>query len=226
MRVKAITPIYVPDEELGRRSARYRKLAPPGVEIDLVNLPDDAAVPRRLETKEDITASDRLVAEVARLQADGADAILPDCVLDPGIDALARQGGPPAFGMLRLAAGFLAACGRRFGAVTRNRAIGEELERRVRLYGLDPWFDRVVVLELDFEAVADHDRWEQALDRSRSAFERTGASAILNGCSAVELTDERETPVLDPTALALRLLGVVAVSGLAAPVAVPGAAER
>ena len=223
MKVKAITPIHVADDELERRSARYRRLAPPGVEIDLLNLPDDASIPRRLESPEDIAASDRLVAEVARRHADGADALLPDCVLDPGIDALERLGGPPAFGMLRLAAGFLASCGRRFGAVTRNRAIGEELERRVRLYGLDPWFDRVVVLELDFEAVADHDRWEEALDRSRSAFEGTGVSAILNGCSAVELTGERETPVLDPAALALRMLGVVAASGLAAPLAVPGA---
>jgi allantoin racemase len=89
LRIKAITPIRVSGEELARRQARYSRLSPPGTEIELVNLPPGDGSPARLETAEDIAASDRLVAQEA-LRGAGTefDAVLPDCVLDPGIDAL------------------------------------------------------------------------------------------------------------------------------------------
>jgi Asp/Glu/hydantoin racemase len=207
MQVTAITPIRISDEELERRRERYRKLSPPGVELELVNLADGDGVPRTLDSAADIEVSDRLVAEAARSHGARADAVLPDCVLDPAIDSLEAEGGPPAFGILRLAAGFLASCGRRFGAVTRNRAIADELERRLGVYGLEPWFEGVQVLELDFDAISDA-RWERALEGAQAAFSGTRAQAIINGCSAVELHGEHATPVVDPTALAMRLVGV------------------
>jgi allantoin racemase len=221
MKILAITPIHVAAEELDRRQARYRRMSPAGVELDLVNLPGDARVPRSLDTPEDIAASDRLVAQTALDAGDDVDAVLPDCVLDPGIDTIERDGGPPAHGILRLATGFLAACGWRFGAVTRNPAIGAELERRVDLYGFGRWFERVVVLDLDFEAIADHKRWARALDRAEAELAGAGVRALVNGCSAVDLNEQRALPAIDPTALALRMLGVAAASGLGAPPPVP-----
>jgi len=208
MRITAITPIRISDEELERRSARYRKLSPPGVELELVNLPDGDGVPRTLDSRADIDASDRLVAAAARAHAEDGDAVLPDCVLDPAIDSLESNGGPPAFGILRLAAGFLAASGRRFGAVTRNRAIADELERRIGVYGLEPWFEGVEVLDLGFDAIAGDDRWERALEGAQASFSGSGVRAIINGCSAVELHARHATPVVDPSALALRLIGL------------------
>ena len=47
MRLRAITPIVVSEDELSRRRVRYEALAPPGVTIHLDNL---ANGPDRLES--------------------------------------------------------------------------------------------------------------------------------------------------------------------------------
>lgn len=208
MRIRAITPIVVTEDELGRRQSRYHRLSPPGVLVDLWNLPEG---PRRLETDDDVRASDRLVAEVAvATDPTRYDLVLPDCVLDPGVDAGAGAAVPVA-GILRLTAGALAGLGWRFSAVTRNRAIGDELVRRLERYGLGEAFAGLDVLDLDFEAVADDRRWHQTLRPVREAVAARGVGAIVNGCSAVEVPGGgRGAAVVDPTRMALDLIGVAA----------------
>lgn len=210
MRIKAITPIRVSDEELRRRQERYRRLSPPGVDVVLVNLPDGPGVPRALESEDDLVSSDRLVAEEA-LRTDRADydAILPDCVLDPGLPTIADGGRIPVFGILKLSAGLLHAMDRPFVAVARNRVIGAELERCIDRYGLREGFNGVDLLDLSFEDIADDAKWHDALMGVRDRLTQGPVRTILNGCSAVEVTDDdHPVAVFDPTRLALRLIGV------------------
>lgn len=198
MRLAAITPIRVPPEELARRQRRYDLLAPPPLRVRLHNLPDG---PSALETAGDIRRSAELVARaIEDLDPATYDAVLPDCVLDPAVT------GPPVYGILRLTAGFLAGCGLPFGAVTRNAAIGAELADRLRAYGMDGGYVGGAVLGLDVAAVADHPRWNAALGEAVARLGAEGAAVVLNGCSAVDVTVDLGTPVIDPTALALRLL--------------------
>ncbi len=217
MRIKAIIPIRVSESELARRQARYEALSPPGVEIELVNLPNRSGVPSRLESARDIRASEGLVVEEA-LRTDPArhDAVLPDCVLDPGLDRLERECPVPAFGILKLSAGFLVSLGYRFAAFTRNRPIGEELRDRLETYGFLPHFDRVAVLDLAFEDIANDEGWNEALREAGEQFAGSRTTAVINGCSAVELRPgSRSAAVVDPTKLALSLLGLAADEGLA-----------
>lgn len=216
MRIKAITPICVTDAELARRTARYRELAPTGIEIDVVNLSDGDDVPRRLDRADGITASDRLVAAEAR-RTDPArhDAVLPDCVLDPGVLTAGDDAPVPVYGILRLAAGFLASLGQRFAAVTRNAPIGDELVACLERYGLAERFDGLAVLDLTFDDIEDDATWNAAIDRVRDRFTDRGVQTVINGCSAVEVRPrDGGATVVDPTQLALRLLGVAAASGL------------
>ena len=210
MRIKAITPIRVTGDELARRQERYRRLSPPGVEVTLVNLPDRADVPRALESEDDLAASDRLVAEVAASSDPGQfDAILPDCVLDPGLPTILRDGPLPVFGILKLTAGLLHAMDRPFVAVARNEVIARELERCVARYGLADRFDGVKLLNLSFDDIADDAKWNSALSSVRDDLATGPVHTILNGCSAVEvLDDQHPVSVFDPTRLALRLIGV------------------
>lgn len=232
MRIRAITPIHVTDSELARRQARYRALSPLSVEVELVNLPDGPGVPRSLDSAEEIRVSEELVVEEA-LRTDPAhhDAVLPDCVLDPGLERLEREGNVPAFGILKLSAGLLASLGHRFAAFTRNRSIGEELRDRIESYGLLPHFDRVEVLDLSFEIVADDEGWNEALREAGRRFSGSCTTAVINGCSAVELRQRSESTfaVVDPTKLALASLGLAAGEGLASgtgPARVPPLAPR
>jgi allantoin racemase len=198
IRVHAVTPIHVDPAELGRRQARYDTLSPPGLAVSLHDIGPDA--PTALDTAEQVRESERLV--VAALRAadpDGHDVLLPDCVLDPGVELL--EGELPVVGLLKLAVGWQVLTGRRVGALTRNRAIADELADRVAAYGWADRFAGVRVLDLDVHAIADTGRWNAAVDAALSSF--GPGTAVVNGCSAVDVPGRR---AVDPTALALRLL--------------------
>jgi Asp/Glu/hydantoin racemase len=212
-RIKAITPLRVTEFELERRQARYQKLSPPSLQLDVVNLPPGPDVPTSLDTYAACRASDRFVYEAA-MQTDPAEyeAILLDCVLDPALDQLEQDAPVPVFGILKLTAGFLASLGHEFAAVTRNQVIGDELQARLEHYGLADKFHRLIILDLTFEDIADDNRWNASIRGALGQLEGTNARSLINGCSAVDVhTDERHSAaVVDPTALALTLLGVAA----------------
>lgn len=214
MRLAAITPIRVSENELRRRQRRYDRLAPPQLTISLRNL-EGADAPRSLEDAADIARSEKLMAQaVTTLDQADYDGVFPDCVLDPAVERLAGAGDLPVFGILRLTAGFLAGVGSRFGAVTRNPAIGVELAERLKAYGLDRDFVGLSVLDLGFDAIADDMQWNAALAVAVADLGVGGATAVINGCSAVDVGVAPPPVVVDPTALALRLLaaGAAAIS--------------
>lgn len=216
IRAFAVTPIHLPGAEVRRRQERYDRLAPPGLEVVLRDVGPEA--PRSLDTDESVRASERAVASALdATSADGVaswDAVFPDCVLDPAVpdgtgDDVAAAPGPPVHGLLKLSAGFLAARGERFGAVVRNEAIGAELTRRLAAYGLEAHSAGVEVLDLPFDAIADTATWNAALGEAVTRLAERGATAVINGCSAVDVEPaDLAARIVDPTALALRLLTV------------------
>ncbi|MCF3965446.1 aspartate/glutamate racemase family protein, partial [Streptomyces fuscigenes] len=188
MRILSVTPVRVDADELARRRARYREIAPPGVEFTLEAA--GAAAPAQFATREDIDASTASVTGALAAPPEGGFAYrMPDCVLDPGVPLVPDGGAVPLVGMLRLSAAHLVATGRPFGAVTRNRAIGDALAERVEEYGYGPWFAGVHVLDLDFDAIPDTGRWNTAVRAALDAFAARGAGAVVNGCSAVTVED-------------------------------------
>ncbi|WP_019544729.1 aspartate/glutamate racemase family protein [Streptomyces sulphureus] len=205
MRIHSLTPIRVDAEELARRRARYARLAPPGVEFALDAAPE--AAPAQLAAQEDVEASTAHVAAAfAEAPETGAALRMPDCVLDPAVPLVPDQAAVPIVGMLRLTASHLVATGRKFGAVTRNQAIGEALAARVEEYGFGPWFAGVAVLDLDFAAISDPAAWHGAVRGTLDRFAERGVGHVINGCSAVDTGAAHAVALVDPAALALRLL--------------------
>lgn len=215
LRVKAVAPLRLTEDEMGRRQARYDRLGGDQLAVTLVNLTGSGA-PDRFDTAAQIAASERLTAEEIRRTAPSRfDVVLPDCVLDPAVGD-AGQPPVPVAGILHLVAGYLASLGRPFAAVTRNRVIGDELRRKVDQYGLTRWLTGVHVLDADFCLVSDHRGWADAMRPLQHELESEGVQTLFNGCSAVDIDTDRLGPVavVDPTALALRLLGVAPAAGL------------
>lgn len=209
MRILAVTPISVSDEELARRQDRYDRLAPENVSVRLHPLGTGSEVPRALENDDDVAASEAAVtAWFKAVDARDADAFLPDCVLDPGVGPGAPVQARPVLGLLRLGTGFLAATGASIGAVARNKAIARELERKLASYGTGPLHEPVSVLGLALADIADDAAWSAAVER---ALQSLTADYVLNACSAVNLAERSSGgPVLvDPTALALQLAGLL-----------------
>ncbi|HEX5407065.1 MAG TPA: aspartate/glutamate racemase family protein [Pseudonocardiaceae bacterium] len=205
MRIYASTPLYVGDEELARRQARYDRISPAGVTVELHDLPDTA--PRSLETEADCRSSEDYVIEALSTAPHGFDAVFADCVLDPGIATLQRKLAIPAIGILRTNLAHGRALGRPTAAVVRNQAIADEMRAVADESGLGDVLTDIRLLELDFAAVTDHDRWQAQLEAAATQAAEGGASLLLNGCSAVD-TDATggAVTVYDPVARALRLV--------------------
>lgn len=204
MRLYAVTPIHVPDDELARRRQRYARLCPPGVTLDLVDIGPDA--PTAMDTAEQIEAAETLMQKALRAAPPGYDGLLPDCVLDPAVTALDGDTDIPVFGILRLSLGYAIATGRRCAAVTRNRPIANALQAQVDAYGWGGHFAGVSVLDLDFDSIADDARWNAALTAAVSDLAGRGAQWIVNGCSAVDVEHEGSVRVVDPVQTALALI--------------------
>lgn len=206
MRLVGVTPIVVLDGELRRRQARYTELAPDGVTIDLVNLGDG---PTRLETSGEIRSSEDLVYEqVIGMDVGDYDGVFLDCVLDPALERLQDHMDIPVFGITNLVSNFLGSLGLQMAAVARNRSIANELDARIDAFGWAGRFSGVLVLDLSLEDISDTDLWNTTVSEHVMAGDLDNVDVVINGCSAVEVRPTGGPTVLDPTALALRLIGV------------------
>lgn len=206
LRICMISPIHLPEQVTAARAERLRKLGGSDLDVDLVGLPPEA--PRALDRPEDIEAATaHITAVAASLDPARYDVVVPDCVLDPGVETGADS-GIPVLGLLRLIAAGLYGLGRPFSAVTRNAAIAGELEARLRGYGLAEHFRGTDVLNLEVEKVVHHGEWTTALDRVVDERARAGVTIVLNGCSAVATGPSPWSGswVVDPTTYAFDLI--------------------
>ncbi|WP_326954219.1 aspartate/glutamate racemase family protein [Amycolatopsis sp. NBC_01286] len=207
MRALAVTPIHLPPEEIRRRQERYDRLAPPGLEIELRDV--GPAAPKTLDTDASMRVSENAVAAVLAAAGDGWDLAFPDCVLDPAVPDAVAEPALPVHGLLKLSATYLAAKGVRFGAVVRNEAIAEEFSKRIAAYRLTEYLAGIRVLDLPFSAIAETETWNAALGTAVRELAELGATAVINGCSAVDVEPAGlPARIVDPTALAMRLLAV------------------
>lgn len=207
MRIRAITPIRVGQAELRRRQARYDRLSPPGTQIALEDLPDTGSSPTQLASQSDLRSSEKLGVELGSSTDPGTfDALLPDCVLDPGVPTLDELAEVPVLGITRLSAHLLAGLGLRFGVLTRNSTIAEEYRSVISRYGLGSAFAGSYLLGLDVDDISDTGKWNAAVAAAAAAAEDDGVTVLLNGCSAVETrAGATEVRIVDPTALALKV---------------------
>lgn len=205
MRIWSVTPIHVSAEELARRQERYVRISPTGVTVHLHDIGPDA--PQALETSEDVRASERCVVQALSIIPAGYDAVMPDCVLDPGVAELQAENTLPVIGILRLNLAHAHAMAAPIAAVVRNRAIAEEMRAVGAVYGWGDALTDIATIELDVAAIAEGDRWQEALESTATELAARGASSLLNGCSALDTRASERLPlrVFDPVARALRL---------------------
>jgi Asp/Glu/hydantoin racemase len=153
-------------------------------------------------------ASEHCVVEALSAAARGGyDALMPDCVLDPGVSRLQGAVHVPVIGMLRLNLCYATAVGAEWGAVVRNEAIAAELGNVIQTYGFGKTLSRVRVLGLDVESIADEQAWQAAVGSAAMELADGGVSSIINGCSAAETGAGESRPrIIDPARQALRLM--------------------
>ena len=90
----------------------------------------------------------------------------------------------------------------------RRRMTQEELADRVDASGWSSHLKEVLVLDLTLEDIGDTDLWNRIVAERVAAGDFDEVDTIINGCSAVEVHSADGPPLVDPTGLALRLIGM------------------
>jgi allantoin racemase len=168
-----------------------------------------------------------LLLKVQAAQDQGIDAVIIDCMADPGLQAARELVSIPVVGVAQASMHLAAIVAHRFSVVTTLERDIPAIDRMVRLYGLK---DRLAstrpvsipVLELD----NDVDRLFEALaEESAKAILDDGAHAIVFGCTGMTGLAARvqdmlagrgcDVPVIDPPPVALKMAETLVELGLA-----------
>jgi Asp/Glu/hydantoin racemase len=136
------------------------------------------------------------------------DGVFLDCVLDPALEQLRRMASLPVFGISHLVSNFIGSLGLEMAAVARNEPIAHELADRIDTFGWSGQMRGVIVLDLSLQDIADTALWNRTVGERFSQADLGHVDVVINGCSAVEVRASGGPQVIDPTALALRLVGL------------------
>ncbi|MCP3937750.1 MAG: hydrogenase expression protein HupH [Actinomycetia bacterium] len=174
---------------------------------------------------EEAEAVPGLIALAAEAEADGVDAVVIDCMGDPGVDVLREIVSVPVLGPARTSMTVAANIGHRFSILTvleRSRPLVEEQVERAGLSGRLASVRVVDLPVLDIESNPDK-TFEKLMAQAEPAARDDRADVIIPGCTGyvgLAQSIERELHargllaiVLDPMPLTIRMAAVLADSG-------------
>ena len=112
------------------------------------------------------------------------------------------------FGITNLVSNFLGSLGLTMAVVARNEPIAHELAARIGAFGWSKQMDGVIVLDLSLKDIGDTDLWNRTVRDHMGSGDLDRVDVVINGCSAVEVRPAGGPRVIDPSALALKLIGL------------------
>nr|WP_210320333.1 aspartate/glutamate racemase family protein [Pseudaminobacter soli] len=166
------------------------------------------------------------VAEVIRAEAEGVDAVIIDCMGDPGLRAAREVATIPVLGPCETGMHVAAMLGHRFSVLTVMRRLRASFENQAAVAGLASKLSSVRSVDIPvLELEADLDRTKEMLIREGiRAVEEDGAEALIFGCTglmgcAASLRDGLlargiDVPVVDPIPTAVSIAAALVRSNL------------
>jgi allantoin racemase len=223
IRVRVINPVITRswEEETGEA---YRRAAGPGTAISVASLDWG---PASIESYRDhaLAVPDILHKAVAA-EREGADAVIVDCMGDPGVYAARELVDIPVVGPAEASMHLAAMLGHRFSVLSVLDTRAPMMEDQAARYGLRGRLASVRAFNIPVLALADDpERTLQAVTACAvRAVREDGAHVIIPGCTglaglapliAAGLAAEGcEVPVLDPPSVAIKLAEMLVALGL------------
>jgi allantoin racemase len=176
---------------------------------------------------DEMLATPATVARIIEAERDGMDAVIINCMGDPGMHAGREAVRIPVIGPCEATMHMASMLGHTFSVITVMQSLRPMFENQAKVYGLQDKLASVRGVEipvLDLES--DPDRLVQSLaDEAQAAVEQDGANVMLFGCTGmigaaqgVEADLARrgypDVPVLDSMVWAVKLAEAVADMGL------------
>jgi allantoin racemase len=223
MKIRVIVPV-TSREFVGATQPHYLAAARPDAEISVVGLDTG---PASLESDyEDALAVPDILTKVRVAEAQGANAVIIDCMADPGLAPAREIASIPVVGPAQAAMHLAATLAHRFSVVTVLERDIPLIDHLARLYGLGGHLAsarpvNIPVLELG----KDEGRLVEALvEQSIRAVVEDGAHIIVFGCTGMKGLAQQvqralaeqgyAVPVIDPSLAALKLAEALVDMGL------------
>ncbi len=212
MNVRVVTPITTWGF---RDSSEFRALERPGLEISHVEIETG---PASIECEYDeALAVPGTIARIVEAERDGCDAVVIDCMGDPGMLPGRECVSIPVVGPCEAAMHAASMLGHTFSVVTVLKRLRPQFEHQAQIYGLREKLASVRSVSipvLDLEQ--DLGRTKAALaEEAVKAVEEDGADAIVFGCTGMLgcaravrdglLARGYDVPVIDPVPWAVKL---------------------
>jgi len=214
MKIRAVTPIIT--ESFGPLILEeFARVARPGTEISNVFLDSG---PASVESAYDeALATPDVIAQVRRAEREGIDAVIINCMGDPGLEAAREVVSIPVIGPCEASMHVAAMLGHKFSVLAVLDRIIPEFEDKARKYGLQDKLASVRSMDLPvLELEKGREQFvARAVDRAVEAIEEDGAHVIVLGCTGLAGLARRvedalrqrgyDVPVVDPASTALKM---------------------
>ena len=168
-----------------------------------------------------------VVAKIVQAEQDGMDAVIVDCMGDPGVEAAREMVSIPVIGPAETSMHVASMLGHRFSVVTVVDSLIPAFDHHALKTGLTRQLASVRTVNIPVLELDDHVRLLDALvDQSVRAIREDGAHVIIFGCTGmagmargVQEGLKREgisdVPVIDPTTLSVKVAEALVDIGLA-----------
>lgn len=223
MHIRVINPTITTSWEQQSLDA-YRLAASPDVEMSITTLVHGTV---SLESHRDLAVViPGILARAVEAQDEGVDAVIIDCMLDPGVQSARELLDIPVFGPAEPTMHLAAMLGDRFSVLTVLGSLIPMVEQQVDRYGLLRRLASVRSLEIPvLKLDEDMDRTlSVVIDLSASAVKDDGADVIIPGCTSLAgkahliqtgLAERGlDVTVIDPPSVATRTVEAMISMGL------------
>lgn len=221
MHIRVVTPITT----AGFTTAQdFEVYARPDTQVSQTNL--DIG-PASIESAfDEAVALPDTIAKIMAAEADGCDAVVIDCMGDPGMDAGREATGIPVLGPCQASVHVAAMLGMTFSVVTVLDSVVPLFHDMAHKYGVAQKLASVRVVDIPVLELDDHERMVCSLvDESVKAIEEDGAHVIVFGCTGMRGCADRiqrtlvergydGIPVIDPSVMAFKLAEALVDLGL------------
>ena len=221
MRIQVVTPIST----VGLRSLEdFRPYVAPGTEVSHVLLESG---PATIESHVDeALAVPEVLRRVVAAERAGVDAVVIDCMGDPGLEAARELVSIPVLGPAQSGMHVAAMLGHSFSVLATQQAVVPMTTDLARRYGLAGKLASIRTVDLPVLELEDEERLRTAMTgQALRALREDGAHVLLLGCTgmsgwaprlAATLADlgHPGIPVVDPVAAALRTAEALVGQGL------------
>lgn len=217
MKIRVVTPIT---SRGFSRPEDFNPAARPDTEISHVEI-DTGPASIECEFDEALAVPDT-VAKIAEAEADGVDAVVINCMGDPGMKPGREMVSIPVIGPAEATMHMASMLSHKFSVVTVLDRLIPMIENQAKVYGIEEKLASVRAVDIPvLELEEDYDRLVNALvDESVKAVEEDGAHSIIFGCTgmigcanAVEQGLKQRgydgVPVIDPVIAAIKIAEAV-----------------